>query len=87
MPASQPPKAEVLRPQPIDRNGPGTILRDFESLLESFGTEGLRSAGKYHLLLGIFPSLLSERACGKDAHSHYTGIPLCVPHCDMLQLH
>jgi hypothetical protein len=42
--------AQVLRRQTIDANGPGTILRDFESLLEFIGTDGVRTPGKYHLL-------------------------------------
>jgi hypothetical protein len=50
MPASQRSNAEVLRQQQIDLEHPGTILRDFETLLDAFGTEGLRSTGKYHLL-------------------------------------
>ncbi|MCF8039249.1 MAG: plasmid pRiA4b ORF-3 family protein [Desulfohalobiaceae bacterium] len=32
--------------QRIDKNGPGTILRDFEILLETIGPEGVRVAGK-----------------------------------------
>ena len=42
MPASQRSNAEVLRQQQIDLEHPGTILRDFETLLDAFGTEGLR---------------------------------------------
>ncbi len=42
--------AEIFRQQQIDLDNPGTILRDFESLLDAFGTEGLRSTGKHHLL-------------------------------------
>lgn len=50
MPAAKQSETEVLRRQVIDLNGPGTVLRDFESLLEFIGVEGLRSTGKYHLL-------------------------------------
>src|SRR5687767_3626597 len=39
-----------LRQQKIDQDGPGTILRDFQSLLELIGKEGVRATGKYHLL-------------------------------------
>ena len=41
---------EVLRRQAIDAGGPGSILRDFETLLEFIGAEGVRAAGKYHFL-------------------------------------
>jgi len=34
----------------IDENGPGTILADFETLLDFVGEEGVRSTGKYSLL-------------------------------------
>lgn len=39
-----------LGSQVIDESGPGTVLRDFEILLEFVGLEGVRSTGKYHLL-------------------------------------
>jgi hypothetical protein len=42
--------AAVFRRQVIDANGPGTVLHDFESLLEFVGAEGVSAAGKYHLL-------------------------------------
>lgn len=42
--------AEIFRQQKIDLDNPGTILRDFESVLDAFGTEGLRTTSKYHLL-------------------------------------
>ena len=38
-----------LGSQVIDESGPGTVLRDFETLLEFVGLEGVRSTGKYHL--------------------------------------
>ena len=43
-------QAELLRKQTIGPDGPGTILRDFESLLDFIGPEGLRTTGKYHFL-------------------------------------
>jgi len=43
-------RADLLRQQVIDLNGPGTVLADFQSLLEFIGPEGLRSTSKYHLL-------------------------------------
>ncbi len=42
--------AKVFRQQVIDANGPGTVLHDFERLLEFVGIEGVRATGKYHLL-------------------------------------
>ena len=41
---------QVLRRQQIDAGGPGSILRDFETLLEFVGAEGVRAAGKHHFL-------------------------------------
>lgn len=40
----------TLHDQTIDDDGPGTILRDFDTLLEFVGTEGLRTTGKYYFL-------------------------------------
>jgi hypothetical protein len=42
--------SDHLGSQVIDESGPGTVLRDFETLLEFVGLEGVRSTGKYHLL-------------------------------------
>jgi len=39
-----------LRNQVIDEQGPGTVLHDFEALLEFIGLDGVRSTGKNHLL-------------------------------------
>jgi len=41
---------QVLHDQVIDDEGPGTILRDFETILEFVGNEGLASPGKYFLV-------------------------------------
>jgi hypothetical protein len=41
---------DVLRRQTIGWSGPGTILHDFETLLEFIGEEGLRTTGKYYLI-------------------------------------
>ena len=41
---------EVLRRQEFSENGPGTVVRDFETLLDFIGPDGVRSTGKYHLL-------------------------------------
>ena len=37
---------EILSKQRIDKSGPGTILRDFQMVLETIGPEGVRVAGK-----------------------------------------
>ena len=40
---------QVLRNQIIDDNGPGTILRDFKTLLEFIGQDGVSVSGKHNL--------------------------------------
>jgi hypothetical protein len=40
---------QVLRNQIIDDKGPGTILRDFENLLEFIGPDGVSVSGKNNL--------------------------------------
>ncbi len=40
----------VLCEQVFSDVGPGTVLRDFETLLNFIGDSGVRSTGKYHLL-------------------------------------
>jgi Plasmid pRiA4b ORF-3-like protein len=41
---------QVLRDQIITEDQPGTILRDFRTLLDFVGPEGLEAGGKHHLL-------------------------------------
>ena len=41
---------QVLYRQRIDAGCPGSILRNFETLLEFIGADGVRAAGKYHFL-------------------------------------
>ncbi len=41
---------EVLQNQAIDENQPGTILRDFTTLVEFIGADGLKTTGKYCML-------------------------------------
>lgn len=43
-------QAELLRQQTIGPEGPGTILHDFQALIEFIGPEGVRTTGKYHFL-------------------------------------
>ena len=41
---------QILYDQVIDDDCPGTILRDFETLLEFVGEAGLQTTGKYYFL-------------------------------------
>src|SRR5436190_18068209 len=43
-------QAQVLREQVIDDTHPGTVLRDFQAVLDYVGPQGVKSAGKYNLL-------------------------------------
>src|SRR5262249_5512835 len=45
-----PAQEQILREQVIDDSHPGTILRDFQSVLDFVGPEGVEAAGKYNLL-------------------------------------
>ena len=40
----------VLRKQTFDEEGPGTILRDFQTLLDVVGPDGVKTASKHYLL-------------------------------------
>jgi len=42
--------ARVLREATIDANHPGTILRDFQALLDFVGPAGISTTGRHHLL-------------------------------------
>ena len=42
--------ARLFGEQTIDRNQPGTILRDFQTFVDFVGTDGLRTTGQHHLL-------------------------------------
>ena len=41
---------QLLREQVIDENGPGSILRDFGTLLDFIGTDGVLTSGKHNFL-------------------------------------
>jgi hypothetical protein len=45
-----PDQRQTLSAQVIDENGPGTILRDFEVLLDFIGPKGIEVGGKHQLL-------------------------------------
>jgi hypothetical protein len=52
---------QVLHDQSIDEDQPGTILRDFRTLLEFIGVEGLKTTGKHFLLPQSRLQELNER--------------------------
>lgn len=41
---------QTLREQVIDAEQPGPVLRDFRTVLDYVGAQGVKAAGKYHLL-------------------------------------
>ncbi|HEV3255719.1 MAG TPA: hypothetical protein VG013_02445 [Gemmataceae bacterium] len=41
---------QILRDQVIDADHPGPVLRDFQTLLDFVGTQGVKAGGKYNLL-------------------------------------
>ena len=55
---------QLLRSQTIDGEHPGTVLHDFQAILDRVGVAGVESAGKYNLLpmslIGEFDQLLSR---------------------------
>ncbi len=40
----------ILRDRDIDDNGPGTVIADFETVLQFIGNDGLKTTSKYYLL-------------------------------------
>jgi len=55
---------KILHEQVIDENGPGTILRDFETLLHLIGPEGMPVSSTYN----FFPIKLLPQLNAKMAH-------------------
>jgi hypothetical protein len=54
-------KQQVLHNQIIDDNSPGTVLRDFEKLLEFIGPDGVSVSGKNNLFsLKLLPQLNAQ---------------------------
>ncbi len=41
---------QILRDRDIDDNGPGTVMADFETVLQFIGNDGLKTTSKYYLL-------------------------------------
>jgi hypothetical protein len=54
-------EAQILREQIIDTERPGPVLHDFQVLLDFIGPDGVKSAGKYHLLPQAAIAELDER--------------------------
>src|SRR5262249_39791195 len=52
---------DVLKETRIDESGPGTILRDFQTILDFVGTGGLQTGGKNHRLPLASLANLDER--------------------------
>ncbi|MSR59541.1 MAG: hypothetical protein EXS05_18180 [Planctomycetaceae bacterium] len=48
MPKTATSQSDILTRQVIDESSPGTILRDFQTLLDFVGTDGMSSGGKNH---------------------------------------
>jgi len=59
---------QPLHDQTIDEEGPGTILKDFATLLAFVGEDGLRTTGKYYLLPQSRLNELNERMSRPVAH-------------------
>jgi hypothetical protein len=54
-------QSDVLKREQIDESGPGTILRDFQMLLDFVGTGGIKTGGKNHRLPLVALGELDER--------------------------
>jgi len=54
---------QILTDTRITEDGPGTILRDFDALLDFVGVDGVETSGKYQLLPMKQLATLNERLC------------------------
>lgn len=54
---------QILLDTQISADSPGTILRDFNTLLEFIGTEGIETSGKFHLIPIKHLNALNARLC------------------------
>jgi hypothetical protein len=61
MPKLATPKSDVLSGQRIDESGPGTILKDFQTLLDFVGTAGIQTGGKNYRLPLVSLATFDER--------------------------
>jgi hypothetical protein len=75
-----------LREQEIGEDGPGTILRDFETLLMFIGEDGLKTTGKYHFLPQARLNELNERMSRPVRHRLKRPQQRSFPHLNGLYL-
>src|SRR6516162_3254449 len=61
MPQRRTRQPESLKNQPIDESNPGTILKDFQTLLDFIGTYGIKTGGKNYRLPLTSLGALDER--------------------------
>lgn len=61
MKTSAPNQFDMLKQQPIDDSNPGTVLRDFQTVLDFVGTGGIKTGGKNYRLPLAALSDLDER--------------------------
>jgi hypothetical protein len=84
---------QVLREQVINAEAPGTILHDFQAVLDFVGTEGVKAGGKYHLLpIDAIPALdrrlarplnLSLQRPQLRSHPYLEGLHLLLRTCGL----
>jgi len=82
------PYQQILHKQVIDENSPGTVLRDFETLLEFIGHEDVNVSGKYNLLpMKLLPQPNEQLTCpieiwltrpGQKSYPHINGLYLLL---------
>ncbi len=81
-------QGEILRVQVIDADRPGSLLHDFQVLLDFVGTEGVTTGGKHHLppeeALGDLnqrlrrPLLLNLKRLQLRSHPYLSGLHLLL---------
>jgi len=77
---------QTLREQQINEDGPGTILRDFDTLLTFIGEDGLKTTGKYRFLPQAKLNELNERMCRPVRHGLKRPQQRSFPHLNGLYL-
>jgi len=75
-----------LREQEVGEDGPGTILRDFDTLLMFIGEDGLKTTGKYHFLPQAKLNELNERMSRPVRHRLKRPQQRSFPHLNGLYL-
>ena len=77
---------KALRKQEIDEDQPGTILRDFVTLLDFVGEQGLKTASKHYSLPQSRLDELNERMCRPVVHRLRRAQQRSFPHLNGLYL-